>query len=108
MMVAHGWAIDKLATQNTTLATRAETLPAGARRAYPNPSADGQLRVQARLAQPTADMQLEVRNVLGQQPLPSTFSQLDQPLDLRTLPAGLYFVTLRAGAVTTACKVVLY
>jgi hypothetical protein len=107
-----GWAIDNLAIQNTVLATRAETLTVGGLRVYPNPSADGQLRVQARLAHPTADMQLEVRNALGQllrqQQLPGTFSQLDQSLDLRALPAGLYFVALRAGAETTTCKVVLH
>ncbi|MGI4739137.1 MAG: T9SS type A sorting domain-containing protein [Janthinobacterium lividum] len=107
-----GWAIDNLAIQNTTpLATRAETLTVGGLRAYPNPSAEGLLRVQARLAQPTAGAQLEVRNALGQllrqQQLPGTLTQLDQPLDLRGLPGGLYFVALRAGTETTTCKVAL-
>jgi hypothetical protein len=104
-----GWSIDNLAIQNTVLAARAETLTAGGMRVFPNPSADGQLRVQARLAQATAGLQVEVRNTLGQllrqQALPGTISQVDQPLDLRALPAGLYFVTLRSGTETTTCKV---
>ena len=105
-----GWTIDNLAIQNTVLAARAETLTAGGMRVYPNPSADGQMRVQARLAQATAGLQVEVRNTLGQllrqQTLPGTLSQVDQPLDLRALPAGLYFVSLRSGSETTTCKVV--
>jgi hypothetical protein len=104
-----GWSIDNLAIQNTVLAARAETLTAGGMRVFPNPSADGQLRVQARLAQATAGLQVEVRNTIGQllrqQALPGTISQVDQPLDLRALPAGLYFVTLRSGTETTTCKV---
>jgi len=105
-----GWSIDNLAIQTTVLATRAETLTVGGLRAYPNPSADGLVRVQARLARPTAGLGLQVRNVLGQvlrqQTLPATLTQLDQPLDLRALPAGLYFVSLTAGNETTTCKVV--
>ncbi len=105
-----GWSVDNLAIQNTVLATRAETLTAGGLRAYPNPSADGLTRVQARLARPTAGLEVQVRNTLGQlllrQPLPGTLTQLDQPLDLRSLAAGLYFVSLTSGTETTTCKVV--
>jgi hypothetical protein len=106
-----GWSIDNLNIQNSTLAARPEALTTGGMRAYPNPSTDGLVRVQATLAHPSTDLQLEVRNVLGQvlrrQALPGTLSQVDQQLDLRTLPGGLYLLALRNGTETTTCKLLL-
>lgn len=107
-----GWAIDNLNIQGQTgTATKADALTAGGLSVYPNPTATGQLRVLARLARPTAGLEIQVRNVLGQPVLrkviTGTPTQLDQALDLSNLTNGLYLISLSNGAETVTRRVVI-
>lgn len=106
-----GWAIDNLNIQGQTGTSTKDQLTAGGLSVFPNPSSTGELRVRARLARPTAGLQVQVRNVLGQsllrQAVPGTATQLDLPLNLSALPAGLYFVSLESGSETVTRKVII-
>lgn len=96
--LAHGWgwAIDNLSIQPVVQSTASE-LKAGGLSIYPNPST-GQFTVAADLSQPTQALQLVVRNVLGQevlrQPVAAGQRALKIAVDLSSLKAGLYQVSL--------------
>ena len=106
-----GWAIDNLSIQGLNGTGVKDRLTAGGLNVFPNPSSTGELRLRARLARPTSGVRVQVRNVLGQtllrQAVPGTTTELDMPLRLSTLPTGLYFVSLEAGAETVTRKVVI-
>lgn len=93
-----GWAIDNLRIQDNTVTSLANELKVnGGLNVYPNPS-EGRFTVQARFQKPTANLQLIVRNNLGQvvfrQAVPNVQTELKQAIDLSSLAAGLYMVSV--------------
>jgi hypothetical protein len=104
-----GWAIDNLAIQNVVTGVK-EDLQAAGLTVYPNPSA-GRFTVSASFLQPVKDMQVVVRNMLGQEVLrqnvPNGTRQVSVPLNLNSFSAGLYQVSLSSGAESVTRKVLL-
>jgi hypothetical protein len=93
-----GWAIDNLRIQDNTVTSLASELQkTGGLNVYPNPS-EGKFTVQARFPKPTSGLQIIVRNSLGQEVMRKSLvgaqSELKQSLDLSTLSAGLYMVSV--------------
>jgi hypothetical protein len=93
-----GWAIDNLRIQdNTVTSLAAEVQKTGGLSVYPNPS-EGKFTVQARFQKPTAGLQILVRNNLGQvvlrQALAGAPSEVKQAIDLSSLSAGMYMVSV--------------
>jgi hypothetical protein len=93
-----GWAIDNLRIQDNTITSLASELKrTGGLNVYPNPS-EGKFTVQARFQKPTAGLQITVRNNLGQvvlrQALAGAQSELKQDIDLSSLSAGMYMVSV--------------
>ncbi|WP_143434903.1 T9SS type A sorting domain-containing protein [Hymenobacter roseosalivarius] len=93
-----GWAIDNLRIQDNTVTSLASELKkTGGLNVYPNPS-EGKFTVQASFAKPTTGLQIIVRNNLGQvvlrQSLAGAQRELKQALDLSTLSAGMYMVSV--------------
>lgn len=113
--LAHGWgwAVDNLQIQvpppPPVLAT--EPVSAGRFSVYPNPVSTGQIRVEAELAKPVAEAGLTVTGPMGQALRQSTVhvggTSFSQQLDLGQLPAGLYFIRLKAGDVVLTQKVII-
>ncbi|MGY2131210.1 T9SS type A sorting domain-containing protein [Hymenobacter sp. HD11105] len=98
--LAHGWgwAIDNLRIQDNTVTSLAtEVQKTGGLSVYPNPS-EGKFTVQARFQKPTTGLQILVRNNLGQvvlrQALAGAQSELKQAIDLSSLSAGMYMVSV--------------
>ncbi|WP_133271540.1 T9SS type A sorting domain-containing protein [Hymenobacter radiodurans] len=93
-----GWAIDNLRIQDNTVTSLASELKkTGGLNVYPNPS-EGKFTVQARFAKPTTNLQIIVRNNLGQvvlrHSLAGAQTELKQALDLSALSAGMYMVSV--------------
>lgn len=113
--LAHGWgwAIDNLQIQvpppPPVLAT--EPISAGTFSVYPNPISTGLVRIEADLARPVAKADLTVTGPTGQ-PLRQLMltvggTKLNDQLDLSQLPAGLYFLRLKAGDAVLTQKVII-
>lgn len=104
-----GWAIDNLAIQNVVTGV-AEDLKASGLSVYPNPST-GRFMVSATFLQPVKDMQVVVRNMLGQevmrQTVPNGTRQVAVPLNLNSFSSGLYQVSLTSGSESVTRKVLL-
>lgn len=108
-----GWAIDNLEIQvpppPPVLAN--EPVSAGRFTVYPNPVSTGLIRVEAELNKPVAEAGLTVTGPTGQALRQSMVKvggrTLSQQLDLSQLPAGLYFVRLKAGDAVLTQKVVI-
>lgn len=113
--LAHGWgwAIDNLQIQvpppPPVLAS--EPVPAGRFTVYPNPVSTGLIRVEAELAKPVAEAGLTISGPTGQALRQSAVrvggTTFSQQLDLSQLPAGLYFVRLKAGDAVLTQKVII-
>ncbi|WP_461050130.1 T9SS type A sorting domain-containing protein [Spirosoma arcticum] len=108
-----GWAIDNLEIQvpppPPILAS--EPVSAGRFTVYPNPVSTGLIRVEADLNRPIAEAALTVTGPTGQALRQSTVkvggTTFSQQLDLSQLPAGLYFVRLKAGDAVMTQKIVI-
>jgi hypothetical protein len=113
--LAHGWgwAIDNLEIQvpppPPVLAT--EPVTAGRFTVYPNPVSTGMVRVEAELNKPVAEVGLSITGPTGQVLRQSTIrvssTTFSQQLDFSQLPAGHYFVRLKAGDVVLTQKVII-
>lgn len=104
-----GWAIDNLAIQSVVTGV-AEDLKASGLSVYPNPST-GQFTVAASFLKPVKDMQVVVRNMLGQEVLRKTVRdgqrEVAVPLNMSSFSAGLYQVSLTSGSESVTRKVLL-
>ena len=108
-----GWAVDNLQIQvpppPPVLAN--EPVPAGRFTVYPNPVSTGLIRVEVELNKPVAEAGLTVTGPTGQALRQSTVrvggTTFSQQLDLSQLPAGLYFIRLKAGDVVLTQKVII-
>ncbi len=108
-----GWAIDNLEIQvpppPPVLAN--EPVSAGRFSVYPNPVSTGLIRVEADLNKPVAEAGLTVSGPTGQALRQSTMKvggkTFSQQLDLSQLPAGLYFLRLKAGDAVLTQKIII-
>jgi len=105
-----GWAIDNLIIQDNTVTATAGALQAAGVSVFPNPTA-GQFTIQARFDKPVQNLQLVVRNAMGQEVLrqvtASAKGQVALPVDLTQLANGFYLVNLTANGETVSRKVLL-
>lgn len=113
--LAHGWgwAVDNLRIQvpppPPVLAT--EEPGVGRLSVYPNPVSTGQVRVEADLVKPAAEVGVTITNptgqILRQLILKVNGTKLNQQLDVSPLPTGLYFLQLDVGNATVTRKIVI-
>ncbi|NEU65308.1 T9SS type A sorting domain-containing protein [Spirosoma agri] len=108
-----GWAIDNLQIQvpPPPPVLGNEPLSAGTFSVYPNPASTGSLRVEADLVKPIAEAGLSITGTTGQTLRQLTVKvagrKLDEQLDISQLPAGLYFLKLKAGDSVLTQKVII-
>lgn len=104
-----GWAVDNLRIQSPILAT--EPVRTAQFSVYPNPVSNGLVRVEAELSKVTAEADVVVTGPTGQvlrrQTLRVGGTTISQQLDLTALPAGLYFLQLRAGDTVLTKKLII-
>ncbi|UOR05200.1 T9SS type A sorting domain-containing protein [Hymenobacter aerilatus] len=105
-----GWAIDNLHIQDNTVTPTAQALQGAGVSVFPNPTA-GQFTVQTRFDKPVANLEVVVRNALGQEVLRQSQTavkgQVSLPLDLNKCANGFYLVSLTADGETATRKVML-
>lgn len=104
-----GWTIDNLRIQSPILAT--EPVRTARFAVYPNPVSNGLVRIDAELPNPIAQADVSVTGPTGQVLRRHTFrvggTTISESLDLTSLPAGLYFLQLRAGDTLLTKKLVI-
>lgn len=109
-LVGWGWAIDNLNIQNTSVTATSNALKTAGVTLFPNPSA-GQFTLQTRFDKPAQDVQLIVRNAVGQEVLRQSRAtvqgQVALPIDLSACANGFYIVSLTANGETVSRKVLL-
>lgn len=105
-----GWAIDNLHIQDNTVTPTTQALRNAGLSLYPNPTA-GQFTVQTRFDKPVANLEVVVRNAVGQEVLRQTRAAVQGPvalpLDLTKYANGFYIVSLMADGETATRKVML-
>jgi len=105
-----GWAIDNLHIQDNTVTPTAQALRNAGLSLYPNPTA-GQFTVQTRFDKPVANLEVVVRNAVGQEVLRQSQAavqgQVSLPLDLTKYANGFYIVNVTADGETATRKVML-
>ncbi|MBO3269976.1 T9SS type A sorting domain-containing protein [Hymenobacter defluvii] len=105
-----GWAIDNLHIQDNTVTPTAQALQGVGVSLFPNPTA-GQFTVQTRFDKPVANLEVVVRNAVGQEVLRQSQTAVkgpvSLPLDLTKCANGFYIVSLRADGETATRKVML-
>jgi hypothetical protein len=103
--LAHGWGwqIDNLKIQvpPPPVVLAIEPVPMASFSVYPNP-ANGSVRVMAELAQTASEGTMTLSSPTGQtlRQLPVTVrngKQISEQIDVSQLPAGMYFLQLKAG-----------
>ncbi|MBC6611956.1 T9SS type A sorting domain-containing protein [Hymenobacter sp. BT507] len=105
-----GWAIDNLHIQDNTVTPTAQALQGAGVSLFPNPTA-GQFTVQTRFDKPVANLEVVVRNAVGQEVLRQSQAAVkgpvSLPLDLTKYANGFYLVSLTADGETATRKVML-
>jgi hypothetical protein len=108
-----GWAIDNLRIQAPPLPLVLGTEPVsvGNFSIYPNPVTNGLVQLNVELTKPVAEAALTVNSstgqILRQFNLKMGGTKLSEQLDLRQLPAGLYFVKLLVGEAILNQKLII-
>ena len=108
-----GWAIDNLRIQALppppVLAV--DPVPAGAFRVYPNPVSNGLLKLEADLPKALAEIMVTITQPTGQlmrqHILKGRGAKVSEQLDMSQLPAGVYFIQLKADDLLLTQKVII-
>ncbi len=113
LAIGWGWGIDNLQIQTPPAAKILATEPqvTSTFHVYPNPSSNGQIRVQAKLAKAATEADLTVTTASGQTlrqlPLKVQGTSINEQLDLTQLPTGFYFLQLKAGDSVQTKKIMI-
>lgn len=113
LAIGWGWGIDNLRIQTPPAAKILATEPqiTSTFQVFPNPSSNGQIRVQAKLAKATTEADLTVTTASGQTlrqlPLKVQGTSINEQLDLTQLPTGFYFLQLKAGDSVQTKKIMI-
>lgn len=102
-----GWAIDNLQIQGEIVSSLQEKLEEGIR-IFPNPT-DGQVQISGLLKEETSSMQIMVLDMMGRRQLVQKLSdrkQISAQIDLVSLPAGMYFISISVDGESKSFKVV--
>lgn len=108
-----GWAIDNLQIQVPPPPPILATEPTKSVQftVYPNPSSNGSIRVEAKLARAATEAGLTVTSPMGQTlrtiSLPVRGTSINEAIDLTQLPTGLYLLRLKVGDTIETKKIMI-
>jgi len=108
-----GWMIENLNIQNPDINVAVEDfIETNDFVVYPNPTSTGMINVSARFTKSAKNLSTELRDIHGRlinvQRISDGAKAYDNSIDVSSLPAGIYFMTLRDNESAITKKVVKY